>query len=246
MSSPGLRVGVLTPHTAAGLEAELPAMTSGRAAALVAPIRQPGVRGDAGTASDMRSLAAPEVLQQAAAAIPAGSVDAVAHASVSTGYALGHRAEAAMVGRLRHHCGVPVAASCAAAVQALRTRGVGGVWLVHPPWFDAELNHLGEAYFQAQGFSAVASKANELPNDPEQIRPAAVVDWVCQHLGDAAEAVFLGGNGFRAAGAIEELERRTGRLILQSNQVLLWSILTQTAATLEVTGYGSLFVRSRS
>lgn len=42
MSCSGLTVAVLTPHAAAGLEAELPTMTSGRPAALVAPIRPRG------------------------------------------------------------------------------------------------------------------------------------------------------------------------------------------------------------
>jgi maleate cis-trans isomerase len=37
-------------------------------------------------------------------------------------------------------------------------------------------------------------------------------------VGDAAEAVFIGGNGFRAAGAIAPLEKAIGRPILTSNQ----------------------------
>ena len=32
----------------------------------------------------------------------------------------------------------------------------------------------------------------------------------------------MAGNGFRAARAVPELEQRTGRLVLQANQVLLW------------------------
>ena len=42
MSGSGLTVAVLTPHAAAGFGAGLPAMTSGRAGALVAPIRPRG------------------------------------------------------------------------------------------------------------------------------------------------------------------------------------------------------------
>lgn len=53
--------------------------------------------------------------------------------------------------------------------------------------------------------------------------------------------MFIGGNGFRAARAIGELERRTGRLVLESNQVLLWSILAATRTAWEITGYGKLF-----
>lgn len=90
------------------------------------------------------------------------------------------------------------------------------------------------------------SKASGLPDDPGRVRPEHVIDWVVQHVGDEADAVFLGGNGLRAARAIEELERRTGLLVLESNQVLLWSILAATRTPWDVTGYGRLFRTARS
>lgn len=111
---------------------------------------------------------------------------------------------------------------------------------VHPPWFDDATSELGATYFRAQGFDAVASRADTLPDDPAQVRPGPVADWVCRHVRDGAEAIFLGGNGFQAAGAVEEIERRTGRLVLEANQALLWSILVETRRALDITAYGRL------
>ena len=90
------------------------------------------------------------------------------------------------------------------------------------------------------------AKATGLPNDPSRVQPRQVIDWVVRHVGDEADAVVLAGNGFRAAGAIEELERQTGLLVLEANQVMLWSILAATRTPWEVTGYGRLFRTSRS
>jgi len=59
-----------------------------------------------------------------------------------------------------------------------------------------------------------------------------------------AEAVFIGGNGLRAARAIGELEDKLGRLVLESNQVLLWSILARAGVSLDIRGYGMLFEES--
>jgi maleate isomerase len=115
--------------------------------------------------------------------------------------------------------------------------------LVHPPWFDEELNELGAAYFRSQGFDVVSSDSADLPNDPERIEPGAVVEWISGRLSDDAEAVFIGGTGFRAARAIEALEERLRRPVLESNQVLLWSILATVHADCEVGGYGRLFDR---
>ena len=73
-----------------------------------------------------------------------------------------------------------------------------------------------------------------------------VIDWVEHHVEDRAEAVFLAGNGFRAAGAVEELELRTGRLVLEANQALLWGILAATGTGWDVTGHGRLLRASTS
>jgi len=77
------------------------------------------------------------------------------------------------------------------------------------------------------------------------VEPQHVTDWVEAHVGDRADAVFLAGNGFRAAAAIHEIERRTGRLVLEANQVLLWATLAATSAELDITGYGRLLTSGR-
>jgi maleate isomerase len=241
----GITVGVLTPHAAAGPEDELPAMAPGLVTAVVTRIRPDDDVAGGGatppeTASGLRALTLPARLDRAAAGFRRGSVDAVAHASTTTGYALGHTAEAALVGRLRRLCGVPVVASASSAVDALRTCGARRVTLVHPPWFRDEMDELGIRYFRDLGFGVTLTKATALPTDPSMVRTRQVVDWVSSHLGDEADAVFIAGNGFCAAGAIEELERQTGRLVLEANQVMLWSILAATRTTCEVAGYGRL------
>ena len=56
-----------------------------------------------------------------------------------------------------------------------------------------------------------------------------------------ADAVFLGGNGFRAAPAVQELEDRLGGLVIEANQVLLWSVLDSAPSSVDIRGFGSLF-----
>ena len=155
---------------------------------------------------------------------------------------LGPAAEATMVVRLRDVCGLPVVASGASAVAALRASGARRVTLVHPPWFEDEIDALGLRYFGDQGFDVSLAKATGVPGDPAEVRPEHVVEWVVEHVGRGTDAVFIGGNGFRAAGAVEELERRTGLLVLEANQVLLWSALAATGTTRDVPGHGRLLL----
>lgn len=189
----------------------------------------------------LRALTAAHVLDEAVELGFTDPIDAIAYASTSSAYAIGFDDEVAVLARLSRRTDVPVVGTCASAVRALRLLDAGRVALVHPPWFDEELNELGASYFRSQGFEVVFSASAELSLDPGQIEPAAVVEWGARHIPDDAEAVFIGGNGFRAAAAIDELEFRTGRPVLESNQLLLWEILAQTSSTLSIRGFGRLF-----
>jgi maleate isomerase len=243
-----ISIGVLTPHAAGGPAAELGSMAPGQVVTRVSRILPSDADASAPgepptTPSGLRALTAPAVLDAAAAGFAAGSIDAIGYASTSTGYAIGFDAEAAMLERLSERWGVPVAGTSHAAGAACRVLGVGRMALVHPPWFDDELNRLGAAYFRRQGFQVVSSESAGLANDPERIESGAVIEWICRHVSDDAEAVFIGGTGFRAASAIGTLEDRLGRPVLESNQVLLWSLLGRIEADIEVGGYGRLFDR---
>ena len=241
-----LTVGIVTPHAAAGPEVELPAMTRGRVTTVVSRTESPpsASRRPSRTAppghAELRASTGPAALDHAAVTFRGMTFAAIAHASTTSGYVIGHREEVALVERLAQRFDVPVVAGCAAAAAALRTHGVGQVQLVHPPWFDDELDELGAAYFRSQGFDAVVTKAVGLPDDPARVDPQRVIDWVEHHLEDRAEAIFLAGNGFRAAGAVQDLELRTGRLVLEANQALLWGILAATGTGWDITGYGRL------
>jgi maleate isomerase len=240
-----IRIGVLTPHTAVGPEEELPAMAPGRVVTDV--VRIPAAAGLAGrgirrpaTPAGLRALTEPPVMDEAARML-ADSVDAVGYASTTSAYAVGFEREAGMVSRLSAVRGVPVASTCASAVLGLRALAVQRVALIGAPWFDAELNALGAAYFAGQGFDVVSSASAGLSKEPDRIATDDVVAWTSRHVRDDAEGVFIGGNGFRAVAAVEPLEAALGRPVLTANQVLLWHLLAQAGTASIVNGFGRLF-----
>lgn len=240
-----ITIGVLTPHATAGPEAEFPRMAPGRVRTAVSRIGLPvlpgsGHRAPPTSPDGLRALVTPAAVDEAASALP-GPFEALAVASTGLGYALGHDAESALLQRLRARWDVPVCGTSPSAVSALRAHRVERISLVHPPWFGRALNRLGAGYFRSQGFEVVEAQLADLPDDPDRIEPAMVVEWVSQHVSPRAEAVVLGGNGFRAAGAVHQLEDATGRLVLEANQVLLWSVLAGAGVSLDIRGFGALF-----
>jgi maleate isomerase len=237
-----ITVGLLTPHAAAGADAEFEDMVGHGVRTRVVRVR-PSTEGDAEAPTSvdgLRGLARLDLLDAAVARLEPESLDALAYASTSTAYAIGAPAERELVARLQDRWSLPVSSTPVAAVDALRRWGVQRLSLVNPPWFGADRSALGAAYFGEQGFTVVQANLADVPDDPALVEPHHVVDWASSHVDADVDAVFLGGNGFRAAGAVEALEGRLGCLVLESNQVLLWSALGQIGTSLEILDAGSL------
>ena len=55
--------------------------------------------------------------------------------------------------------------------------------------------------------------------------PGQLYEWVRTRTPDSAEAVLIGGNGFRAVGVIQALEQDLERQVLTANQVAFWAAL---------------------
>jgi maleate isomerase len=245
-----ISVGVITPHAAIGPAEEFEVMAPGRLTTRV--VQVPVRASDASTlgaapssTAALRELTSSRVLDEAADTLAEESLDVVGYASTSSAYAIGFDAEAALLSRLAGRLRVPAVGTCASAVLAFQTLGVEQIALVHPPWFDDELNRLGASFFASKGFRVVTAASAELSLDPVEIEPIGVFEWTRTHIEDDAEAIFIGGNGFRAARAVERLEAALARPVLESNQVLLWNLLGRSGATFSVRGFGRLFAQTQ-
>jgi maleate isomerase len=246
----GTRIGVLTPHADVGPEAELGAMAP--AGVTIHAARVPFGAMAAGGGMDptiplapVRAFAEGPELDDAAALLAAAPLDAIAFGFTSSAYVIGAEGEAAMIARLAGRTrGIPVVGTCTAALEALQALGAGRVALIDPPWFDQELSDLGRRLYQDAGHEVVCWGACGLPSDQAAIRPEDLHAWALANVPDAAEAVVIGGNGFRAVGAVEAMESDLGRPVLTANQVLLWAALRAAGAEpAAVERYGRIFMR---
>ena len=243
-----IRLGLLTPHADVGPESELRAMAPPdvgihAARVMFGAMRPGGVMDPTIPLAPVRAFAEPPHVDDAVEQLAAAPLAAIAYAFTSSAYVIGASGEAAMLDRLADRArGLPVVATCAATVDALHTLGVARLCLIDPPWFDVGLNDLGRAYYTDAGFDVPFAAPCGLASGQTLIQPGDLHDWVADHVPDDAEAVVLGGNGFRAVGVIEELEATLCRPVLTANQALLWSALRAAGlSTTEINGYGKLF-----
>jgi maleate isomerase len=167
---------------------------------------------------------------------------AVLFAYTSSSYALGASADGPTRARLEARLrGVPVIMTCPAAVDALRAFQVTRFALVHPPWFNDEVNAKGQEYFRSHGFEVVVGERLAPARSLTEVPAAEVYEWVRAKTPSQAQAVFIGGNGLRAVGAIRALEETLRRPVITANQVLLWAARRATGLHTDITGYGRLF-----
>jgi maleate isomerase len=248
------RIGILTPHADVGPESEIAALApdgiSIHATRVPLGAYRPGGAMNATLADDpVRAFAEPPLVDDAAELLAAAPLHAIVYGFTSSSYVRGAADDAALKLRLeRRTRGIPVIIPCAAAVTALTVLGAKRLALISPPWFSAEMDQQGARYFQSQGFEVVHNGPAGLPSDQQAIRPGQLYEWVRTHTPKGADAVFIGGNGFRAIGVIKALEEDLGRPVLTANQVAFWHALRLSGTRATIVGYGRIFacdLRSR-
>ena len=244
-----VRIGVLTPHADVGPESELQAMAPPGVA--IHATRVPfgamaagGVMDSTIPLAPVRAFAEPPHVDDAAELLAAAPLKAITYGFTSSAYVIGAEGEAEMISRLeRRTRGIPVVATCKAAVEGLRVLGARRMALIDPPWFDTELTGLGRRYYESAGFEVVYSSPCGLESDQKKITPSDLHAWVSEQVSTTdAQAIVFGGNGFRTVGAIAALEDDLGRAVVTPNKALLWAALRMTDADPgSVSDYGRLF-----
>ena len=241
------RIGVLTPHFDIVPETEFnalaPASVSIHAARVHFGAYKPGEAMGRTIAGDpVRAFAEPPLVDEAAELLAAGPLHAIVYGFTSSSYVRGAADDAALKSRLETRTrNIPVIIPSAAAVAALTRLTAKRLALISPPWFSAEVVQKGTSYFQSQGFEVIHSGPAGLPSDQQAIEPSQLYEWVRTHTPKNADAVFIGGNGFRAIGVIKALEEELAVPVLTANQVAFWQAQRLAGSRAPVTGYGRIF-----
>lgn len=243
------RIGVLTPDADVVPESEFQAMAPEGVSIHAARVSSRSILAgkelnEAIELATVRAFAEPPFVDNAAELLAAAPLNVIAYAFTSSSYLGDSDHDAALTARLQGRTrGIPVVTTSAAAVLALRVLGARRLALIHPPWFSPELNHKGAEYFGRQQIDVVYASPAGLPGGQHDVHPGQLYEWARAHVPVTADAVFVGGNGFRAIGAIQALEEDLGRSVLTANQVLFWHALRLTGVRTPVVGYGQVFAR---
>ena len=241
------RIGLLVPDVDIGPESEwaamAPAGVSLHASRFRFPIDMLRKEDDRIGEDAVRFVADGAPLDEAIDLFGEALIDIVALAFTSTSYLGGEGADARIVERLsKLSRGRPVVTTGQAMLDALAALSVKRIMLIDPPWFPPELSERGGAWLERAGYKVAAALPAGLPSGQDNIHPGHLYRWIRANLAPGAEAIAIGGNGFRAVGVIEALEADLGIPVITANSALLWRVLrTLGLPTAEVARYGRLF-----
>jgi maleate isomerase len=170
-----------------------------------------------------RTFAEPPQVDHAALLLASIPVDVIVYAYTASSYICGSDGDAALKARLEARArGIPVVIPTEAFRLALHAVGARRIALIHPPWFSADLDKAGAAYFRSHGFDVAYHAPAPFRSDFGEVSPEQIYDWARGNVPASADALVIGGNGMRAIGAIEALEQTLGLPVLSANQVAFW------------------------
>jgi len=232
------RIGVMVPSTNTTFEADFQ---------LVAPrdVTIHGQRlwltnGDEGAAGMDRMNGE---IETGARYLATASVNVVAYGCTTGSFYRGPGYDRELIETIAKAAGVPAVAAAPAVVEALRFFGARRISVAtpYPEWNNQRLR----AYLEASGFEVLnvegepraAASGNQGINDHD---PEEVVAFAARVCRPEADALLCSCTAWRSVEAVAELERRTGKPVVTSNQASIWASFRALGLTTPIRGFGRL------
>ncbi len=170
-------------------------------------------------------------------------VDVIAYGCTTGSFYKGPGWDREMIDVIQRAAGVPAVATSPSVVEALRQFGARRISVAtpYPEWNNRQLR----AYPEAGGFEVLnleaeptaARSGNQGINEQD---PAVIADFAARACRPEADALLCSCTAWRSVEAVDEIERRTGKPVVTSNQASLWGCLRTLGVTDRIAGYGRL------
>ena len=170
-------------------------------------------------------------------------VDVIAYGCTTGSFYRGPGWDREMIALIEGAAGVPAVAASPSVVAALRFFGAQAISVAtpYPDWNNRQLR----AYLEAVGFSVLnvegepraAASGNQGINDSDPEEVVAFASRVCR---PDADALLCSCTAWRSVEAVAELERRTGKPVVTSNQASIWASFRALGLRPSLKGFGRL------
>lgn len=237
--APAGRIGVIALATDFNIETDLRRIYPADVAMFTTRVRNTNPL----TIDNLRTMA-PGIGAAADSILPGTDLDAIIYACTSGTVAIGSDMVTALIHQTRP--GVPVTNPVTAAAAAFTELNAQRISIL-TPYTDAVNRTMAEV-FTGLGCDVLNITGFGFEDDTAMtfISPQDIEAEAMATCDPRADLLFISCTALRSAALVEALERRLGKPVLTSNQVLAWHSLNLIRYPAPVSGYGTLLRRMPS
>ena len=190
------------------------------------------------TPENLRKMG-PRLTAAADLILPDEALAAVCYSCTAASVVIGDEAIADAIHAARP--GVPVVTPTGAARLAFAALGIGRIAILTP--YLIETSRPMADYFIAHGFEVSRLDCFGLEDDRQMARVHrnSIVEAACDIDSPLADGIFISCTALPALGAVAEIEARTGKPVVTSNQASIWAMLRHAGLADAPAGFGQLF-----
>jgi maleate isomerase len=190
------------------------------------------------TPENLRKMA-PRITAAADLILPGVALDAICYSCTAASMVIGEEAVAAAIHAARP--GIPVVTPTAAARLALAALNAKRIAVLTP--YLVETSEPMAGYFQEHGFEITRLECFGIEDDRDMARVTSgtIVEAILRLDNPRTEAFFISCTALPSAETVAEIESRTNKPVVTSNQASAWAMMRHAGLDDHIEGYGRLF-----
>ncbi|MDA9653643.1 racemase [Candidatus Pelagibacter sp.] len=171
--------------------------------------------------------------------LPDQKIDCIAYGCTSGTIAVGYTSIFEKVNSVKPN--TKVTTPITSAVHALKSLKINKLSIFTP--YTDEINQSVINYFKKENINITELSYFDIASDLDigKVDPGYLSEVLAKKDLSNSDALFVSCTALPVLSIIEDLEKKTGKIVLSSNQTLIWDTLKQVDFKNEVEGYGELF-----
>ena len=171
--------------------------------------------------------------------LPDEKIDCVAYGCTSGTIAAGYNSIEEKIKKAKPNTNVTTPST--AAVNALKKLDIKKIYLFTP--YPKKLNDEVIEFFKKEGFEITSNSYFDIASDIDigKVDPEYLYEVLSNIKLNGADALFISCTALPALAIIDRLEKKHGKMVLSSNQALIWETLEKIGMNKSIAGFGKLF-----
>ena len=172
--------------------------------------------------------------------LPDQKLDCVAYGCTSGTIAAGYQSIYKKVNLAKPN--TKVTTPITSAINALKALGINNLSIFTP--YTDEINQSVVNYFKIEGGIQISELSYfDIASDLDigKVDPEHLFDVLVKKDLSSSDALFVSCTALPVLSIIKDLEKKLGKIVLSSNQTLIWDTLNQIDYKNKIEGYGELF-----